>query len=108
MIEEESGYRGKAEEFLQAFKKGAEFTHDLLRENERLRYRVLELENSMAGSSGGGGTDQSQALINRIKELEQEKQDILDRIRKVEDENEDFANRYIEIEAENNNLANLY
>jgi len=108
MIEEESGYRGKAEEFLQAFKKGAEFTHDLLRENERLRYRVLELENSASGSSGGAGADQSQALINRIKELEQEKQDILDRIRKVEDENEDFANRYIEIEAENNNLANLY
>jgi len=108
MIEEESGYRGKAEEFLQAFKKGAEFTHDLLRENERLRYRVLELENSMSGSSGGAGADQSQALINRIKELEQEKQDILDRISKVEDENEDFANRYIEIEAENNNLANLY
>src|SRR6185369_13547260 len=106
MIEEESGYRGKAEEFLQAFKKGAEFTHDLLRENERLRYRVLELENSMSGSSGGAGADQ--ALITRIKELEQEKQDILDRIRKVEDENEDFANRYIEIEAENNNLANLY
>jgi transcriptional regulator with GAF, ATPase, and Fis domain len=108
MIEEESGYRGKAEEFLQAFKKGAEFTHDLLRENERLRYRVLELENSMAGSLAGTGGDQSQALINRIKELEQEKQDILDRIRKVEDENEDFANRYVEIEAENNNLANLY
>jgi transcriptional regulator with GAF, ATPase, and Fis domain len=106
MIEEESGYRGKAEEFLQAFKKGAEFTHDLLRENERLRYRVLELENSGSGSSGDAGADQ--ALINRIKELEQEKQDILDRISKVEDENEDFANRYIEIEAENNNLANLY
>jgi transcriptional regulator with GAF, ATPase, and Fis domain len=107
MIEEESGYRGKAEEFLQAFKKGAEFTHDLLRENERLRYRVLELENSMAGNPSGAGGE-SQALVNRIKELEQEKQDILDRIRKVEDENQDFANRYIEIEAENNNLANLY
>ena len=108
MIEEESGYRGKAEEFLQAFKKGAEFTHELMRENERLRYRVLELENSMAGVQSGSSPDQSQALMKRIKELEQEKQDILDRIRQVEDENEDFANRYIEIEAENNNLANLY
>jgi len=108
-IDEESGLRGKAEEFLQVFKKGAEFTQDLLRENERLRYRVLELENSLGGASSSSGADnQSQILISRIKELEQEKQDILDRIRQVEDENQDFANRYVEIEAENNNLANLY
>jgi len=108
-IDEESGLRGKAEEFLQVFKKGAEFTQDLLRENERLRYRVLELENSLGGSACSSGADnQSQILMSRIKELEQEKQDILDRIRQVEDENQDFANRYVEIEAENNNLANLY
>lgn len=108
-IEEESGYRGKAEEFLQVFKKGAEFTQDLLRENERLRYRVLELENSLNSAAAGSGPDsQSQALILRISELEKEKQDILDRIKQIEDENQDFANRYVEIEAENNNLANLY
>jgi len=108
MIEEESGYRGKAEEFLQAFKKGAEFTHELLKENERLRFRVLELENSLVDHSEGSGSDQSTALLSRIKELEKEKQDILNRIRQIEDENQDFANRYIEIESENNNLANLY
>ncbi len=108
-IEEESGYRGKAEEFLQVFKKGAEFTQDLLRENERLRYRVLELENSLNSATAGSGPDsQSQALIQRISELEQEKKAILDRIQQIEDENQDFANRYVEIEAENNNLANLY
>jgi len=106
-IDEESGIRGRAEEFLQVFKKGAEFTHDLLRENERLRYRVLELENTLGGATTGGGSE-SHALMSRIKELEQEKQDILDRIRQIEDENQDFANRYVEIEAENNNLANLY
>lgn len=108
MIEEESGLRGRAEEFLQAFKKGAEFTHDLLKENERLRFRLLEMENSLAGRAAPDAAGQNHALLSRIKELEQEKQDILNRIRKVEDENQDFANRYIEIEAENNNLANLY
>jgi len=108
-IDEESGYRGKAEEFLQVFKKGAEFTQDILRENERLRYRVLELENALAASSAaGGGEHQSHVLMSRIQELEQEKKDILDRIKQIEEENEDFANRYVEIEAENNNLANLY
>lgn len=108
MIEEESGHRGRAEEFILAFKKGAEFTQDLLKENERLRFRVLELENALGGRPVHDDADQSLALITRIKELEQEKQDILNRIRKVEDENQDFANRYIEIELENNNLANLY
>jgi transcriptional regulator with GAF, ATPase, and Fis domain len=108
MIEEESGYRGKAEEFLQVFKKGAEFTHGLLKENERLRFRVLELENAVAEQTAGSATEQSAVLMTRITELEKEKQAILDRIRQVEDENLDFANRYVEIEAENNNLANLY
>lgn len=105
-IDEESGYRGRAEEFLQVFKKGAEFTQDLLRENERLRYRVLELENAQGGVAAGVGSES--VLLSRIKELEQEKRDILDRIKQVEDENQDFANRYVEIETENNNLANLY
>jgi len=108
MIEEESGHRGRAEEFILAFKKGAEFTQDLLKENERLRYRMLELESSLASRHASDDAEQSLTLMKRIKELEQDKQDILDRIRKVEDENQDFANRYIEIESENNNLANLY
>ena len=34
----------KGEEFLEMFRKGQEFTQDLLRENERLRYRVVQLE----------------------------------------------------------------
>ena len=42
--EEEKGVHNRAEEFLQIFKKGAEFTHELMKENERLRFRVLELE----------------------------------------------------------------
>lgn len=107
-MEEESGYRGKAEEFLQVFKKGAEFTHDLLKENERLRFRVLEMENALAEHSAALSPDQNNALMTRIKELEKEKHDILTRIRQVEAENQDFANRYVEIETENNNLANLY
>ncbi len=34
----------KVEEFLQVFKKGEEFTQELLKENEKLRYRVAQLE----------------------------------------------------------------
>ena len=100
----------RGEEFLQVFKKGAEFTQELLKENERLRYRVLKLEESLARSDSGGKDDSGEAeqLRRRIEELEKEKQEILGRVRQVEEENEDFANRYLEIEDENNMLANLY
>lgn len=100
--------QSRAEEFLQVFKKGAEFTQDLLRENERLRFRLLELENQQTGSEGAPPGQEVKKLAERVAELEQEKQEILGRIKQVEDENQDFAARYIEIEDENNNLANLY
>src|SRR5689334_11794559 len=108
-VNDEAGCHGRAEEFLQVFKKGAEFTQDLMKENERLRYRILQLENMGSGGPTSLISEEKyRELVRRIEELEQEKQDILDRIRQVEEENQDFANRYIEIEAENNNLANLY
>ncbi|MBU5635558.1 GAF domain-containing protein [Geomonas sp. Red69] len=97
----------RGEEFLQVFKKGAEFTQELLRENERLRFRLLELEKSqMTGEVAPAA--ELKKLSERIADLEQEKQEILDRIKHVEEENQDFAARYLEIEDENNNLANLY
>lgn len=95
-----SGARG--EEFLQAFKKGAEFTQEVLKENEKLRYRVIQLEEQVRSSGSGD------ALAEKLKALEAEKEEILTRIKEVEEENEDFANRYVEVEEENNNLANLY
>jgi transcriptional regulator with GAF, ATPase, and Fis domain len=101
---------GRAEEFLNVFKKGAEFTQEILKDNERLRYRVLELEeaNRVLSSGGEGCPPVQQELLNRISELEKEKDEILNRIRLVEEENQDFANRYVEVETENNNLASLY
>ncbi|UFS68979.1 GAF domain-containing protein [Geomonas sp. RF6] len=98
----------RGEEFLQVFKKGAEFTQELLRENERLRYRLLELEKGQSLAAIAPDSPEAQRLSARIEELEREKAEILDRIRQVEAENQDFANRYLEIEYENNNLANLY
>jgi hypothetical protein len=95
----------RAEEFLQVFKKGAEFTQGLLKENERLRFRVLELEQQQRSEA----SDSDMQLIKeRLLRVETEKQEILDKIGSVERENLDYSNRYAEIEAENNLLANLY
>jgi transcriptional regulator with GAF, ATPase, and Fis domain len=105
--DDSKGAVSRAEEFLQVFKKGAEFTQELLKENERLRYQILQLQENLK-SGAGAPNDESERMRRRIEELEQEKNEILDRIKHVEAENLDFANRYVEIETENNNLANLY
>jgi len=104
---ETGSIKNKVEEFLQIFKKGEQFTQELLRENEKLRYRVAQLEES----GRYVGRDESFKLHNleeRIRFLEGENKGLIDRYRQVEEENKDFANRYLEVEAENNNLANLY
>lgn len=105
--EDERLVQSRGEEFLQVFKKGAEFTQELLRENERLRFRLLELEKAHPGV-GDSAAPEVKVLAERVADLEREKQEILDRIKQVEEENQDFAARYIEVEDENNNLANLY
>ncbi len=106
--DQSSDKQKRAEEFLQVFKKGADFTHDLLKENERLRFQNLQLEEQLKSPDSDGGSPESSTLIEKIQKLEDEKEEILGRIKQVEAENVDFANRYVEIENENNMLANLY
>ena len=100
---------GKGQDFYQIFHKAKEFTEQLLKENERLRYKIARLES--AGSSPGGGLpddERTQELQQRVRELEERLAETEERYRKVEEENKEFADRYIEIEEQNNNLANLY
>ena len=110
-MSDEKNIFSRAEEFMQLFKKGADFTQELLKENERLRFKMVQLEeeNNLAKLSGGDSSNTLIAELNKkLQALEQEMQKLLERHREVEDENKDFANRYLEIEQENNNLANLY
>lgn len=100
----------RAEEVLQLFRKGAEFTQELIQENERLRYRILELERQSAGRPEVTGeiTDQNRRLLERIVELEQERDEILASLARIEQQSKDHAVRHAEIEQENRNLARLY
>jgi len=109
--DDDKSYLSRAEDFLQLFKKGAEFTQALLKENERLRYRVVQLEETLRDCQLHDADRQSSLVADlqrRIAELEQEKAAILEHIRRVEEENDDFASRYVEVEEANNMLANLY
>jgi len=107
---EEKDTASRADDFLQMFKKGAEFTQDLLKENERLRFRIVKLEESLKdkGQEIPSESVDTVELMKKIEVLELEKEEILGRIKTVEEENQNFANRYVEIEEENNMLANLY
>jgi len=108
--ENKEGYqqiKGKAEEFLQIFRKGEEFTQDLLRENEKLRFKLvqLEAENRAVKAADPG---RMKNLEEKLDVLEEENRRLMERYREVELENKDFVEKYIEVEHENNNLANLY
>jgi hypothetical protein len=97
----------KSEELLEMFRKGRAFTEELMHENERLRYRMVQLEKEKM--------DLSATLMREIERLRVEnaqygrKLDFVDgRFQEIEAENKDFAIRYIEVEEQNESLANLY
>ncbi len=109
MTDSEGG-KSRGEEVIALFARGAEFTRELLQENERLRKEMLELRRAQehAALDPEEWSRLRLELVNRISSLEQEYASVRDRLEEVEDENNHFAERYIEIEEENNNLANLY
>ncbi len=95
----------KSQDFFSIFTKAKEFTEELLKENERLRFRIAQLETSPPAASSGGDAG---SLQQRIGELETKLRDVETRFKRVEAENKEFADRYLDIEEQNNNLANLY
>ncbi|MEN8159915.1 MAG: GAF domain-containing protein [Myxococcota bacterium] len=100
----------RASEFLTLFRRGAEFTRELVGENARLRRRLHELETRQqdAAQDPKEWEGLREELAERLQGLESEHRDALDRLRALETENRQFAARYLEIEEENNSLANLY
>jgi nitrate/nitrite-specific signal transduction histidine kinase len=97
----------KSEELVDMLRKGRAFTEELMCENERLRYRVIQLEAQQMGPSD--------VLMKEVERLRLEnaqmsqKLEFLDRrFQQVEAENKDFAQRYVQVEEQNESLANLY
>jgi hypothetical protein len=101
-------------EFIQSFfRRGAEFAEELMRENERLRYRLVQLEEELRSVRGGDERSGSagsalRELVARIEALESERAELLRRFEGVDQHSRDVVRRFEEIERENNNLANLY
>jgi hypothetical protein len=91
------------------FKKGAEFTEELLRENERLRKNAAELESENASLRTQLASDEAiRDLLRKIDDLEREKAALLSHVHEAEAVSTRFLNRHAQIEEELSNLANLH
>ena len=110
MSEKDPNLFARGEDFLALFNRGAEFTRELLQENQRLRARLAQISDRQ--ESAARNPEEWEKLrheqVERIASLEEECSSVRERLDQVELENSQFAQRYVEVEEENNNLANLY
>jgi hypothetical protein len=91
------------------FKKGAQFTQDLVNENNRLRTRLSEVEAEGAQLRAQVKSDDAiRELLKKIDALEREKMGLLSQYQQVEAASNRVVGQYTEIESELANLANLY
>ncbi len=91
------------------FKKGAEFTEELLHENERLRKTLEEVEGENAALRTQLASDAAiRDLLRKIEELERDKSALLSHVREAEAVSTRFVNRHAQIEEDLLNLANLH
>ena len=93
----------------QFFRKGAQFTEELLKENERLRERIGDLEHENGKLRAHLASDEAiRDLIRKIEDLEREKQELVGRSARAEAVKDNFSSMYAEVEGELANFANLY
>jgi GAF domain-containing protein len=91
------------------FKKGAELTDELLKENERLRKIQVDLDKENAALKTQLRSDEAiRDLLRKIEHLERDKQFLLSSVHEHEAVSTRFTSRFAEIEEELANMANLY
>ena len=97
----------KSEDLLEMIRKGRAFTEELMCENERLRYRIVQIETEKLDLTDVLRKEVERLRVDNMQMCQ--KLDFLDRrFKEVEAENKDFAQRYVEVEEQNESLANLY
>src|SRR5215813_7719116 len=76
----------------QFFRKGAQFTEELLKENERLRDRINDLEHDNSKLRAHLASDEAiRELLRKIEDLEREKQDLLSQSARAEAVKDNFT-----------------
>jgi GAF domain-containing protein len=97
----------QAEEVVRTFTKGRRFAEELLRENERLRYKIFHMQQERTGSTVGESSSDGD-IEEENRRLKRELEEIKDNFSTLNRENKDFQSRYEEVEKQNENLLNLY
>jgi len=98
----------KSEELLEMVRKSREFTDQLMKENERLRLRNVQLEKDLLDLRQNVQVANLDALHKENTSLRDKIGLLEKRFSAVEQENQDFANKYLEITQQNESLTNLY
>ncbi len=96
------------EELQEILRKGREFTQQVVQENERLRYRIVQLEGQLQEAEAGRDRQLLGALQLESERLKEKVAFLEKRFAEVQRENEDFAQKYVEVAQQNEGLANLY
>jgi hypothetical protein len=91
------------------FKRGAEITEELIRENERLREQVGQFEQENAALRTQLASDDTlRVALRKIEDLEREKKELVSHIQTETATATRFEAHHAHMEAEIANLANLY
>ncbi|MBN2718562.1 MAG: GAF domain-containing protein [Deltaproteobacteria bacterium] len=103
-------FGARSEEFLETFfRKGAEFTEQLLQEAQKMRERIQELsEENVQLRSQLASDDAVKDLLAKIQALEEEKLKIRRSVDNAKREFQSYEDRYLEMEQELDQMANLY
>jgi hypothetical protein len=95
----------ETEEILNYFNRGKRFLEELLRENERLRYKILHLEQDLEVAESSKTAVELEGDSRRLRD---HLASITSRFDSLKKENVDFHQRSLEVEKQNENLLNLY
>lgn len=103
-------FGARSEEFLETFfRKGAEFTEQLLSESQRMKARIQDLtEENVQLRSQLASDDAVKDLLVKIKDLEEEKIKIRTTADNAKREFQSYEDRYVDMEQELDQMANLY
>jgi hypothetical protein len=107
---ENFNFSARSEEFLETFfRKGAEFTEQMLQESQRMKVRIQDLsEENLTLRSQLASDDAVKDLLVKIQALEEEKMRIRANADSTRKEFETYEDRYAEMEQELDQMANLY
>jgi len=92
---------------VRVYTRSKNFVEEIMRENERLRYKVFHLQQELAGMPQAP-SDRHHDVVSENQQLRRQLEEIKTQFEALNRENEDFRQRYQEVEHQNESLLNLY